>query len=316
MADLPLSRVNPGQNPFFTTGCDVFGHFYVKQGRSRVKRWVVLYSCHSSRAIHLELIHHLDIASFINAFRRFSARRGHVDKMVVDNATNNRGSDRELSESIAAWNHSEIGRQLRRHSTTFIYNTPKSSHAGGVFERAIRSVREHLRHVVGDQSLTEENLLTYIVEAEFLVNSRPLTPTSDEPDDVSALSPNDLLILKPMDPLPPGIFTVDQAQHVRKGWKQVQALANCFWRRWTNEYLPTLSKRTKWTQPHRNLRVGDLVLVQDEMTTRGHWPLARITQTFASSGDRLVRSAEVKMKSGRLFRRPVSKLFLLEASDL
>jgi len=235
--------------------------------------------------------------------------------MVVDNATNNRGGDREMSEAIAAWNHSEIGRQLRRHSTKFIYNTPKSSHAGGVFERAIRSAREHLRHVIGDQSLTEENLMTFIVEVEFLVNSRPLTSITDEPDDVSALTANDLLILKPMDPLPPGVFTIGQAQ-LRKGWKQVQALANCFWRRWTSEYLPTLSKRTKWAQPRRNLRVGDLCLIQDDMTTRGHWPLARVTRTFASSGDNLVRSAEVKTKAGRLYRRPVNKLFLLEASEL
>jgi len=315
MADLPLSRVTPKRNPFYITGCDLFGPFYVKIRRGlREKRYICLYSCHSSRSIHMEVLSHLDISSFVNAFRRFTARRGYVNQLVLDNATNHKGSEREMSEEIAKWNRSEIGRQLQRHATTFKYNTPKSSHSGGVFERAIRSAREHLRHVVGDPSLTEENLATLTVEAEFLVNSRPLTAVSDDPDEIDAICPNDLLVLKSMDPLPPGVFTADPS-HLRKGWKQVQSLANGFWKRWTAEYLPLLSKRVKWTQTRRNLQVDDLVLVQDEMQARGHWPLARVTKTFPSA-DGLVRSVEIRTKAGRLYKRPVQKLFLLEASSL
>jgi len=71
----------------------------------------------------------------------------------------------------------------------------------------------------------------------------------------------------------------------------------------------------KWTQTRRNLQVDDLVLVQDEMQARGHWPLARVTKTFPSA-DGLVRSVEIRTKAGRLYKRPVQKLFLLEASSL
>ena len=177
----------------------------------------------------------------------------------------------------------------------------------------IRSCREHLRHVAGFQSLTEENLQTLVVEVEFLVNSRPLTEVSSDPFDLAAITPNDLLILKPMDPLPPGVFEPDPTR-LRRGWKQVQSLANAFWRRWISDYLPTLSKRAKWAQPQRNLRVADLCLMQDNTVTRGHWPLARITATFPSK-DGLVRNIEVKTKTG-LYRRPIQKLYLIESAPL
>ena len=311
MSDLPPPRVQPYKNPFRSSGCDVFGPMYVKIGR--VKRYCCIYTCLASRAIHLEVLHSLDTSSFINGFRRFTARRGLIDRLVLDNATNNKSGDREMSQEITKWNKSEIGRQLLRHSTTFMFNTPTASHQGGVFERVIRSCREHLRHVTGFQSLTEENLQTLVVEVELLVNSRPLTEVSSDPFDLAAITPNDLLILKPMDPLPPGVFEPDPTR-LRRGWKQVQSLANAFWRRWISDYLPTLSKRAKWAQPRRNLRVGDLCLLQDDTVTRGHWPLARITATFPSK-DGLVRNVEVKTKTG-LYRRPIQKLYLIESAPL
>jgi len=232
--------------------------------------------------------------------------------LVLDNATNNKGADREMSLAIDQWNRSDIGRQLQQHSTTFVYNTPKASHHGGVFERMIRSCREHLRHVA-QHPLKEETFQTLLVEVEFQVNSRPLTEVSIDPDDLDAICPNDLLVLKSAEVLPPGIFVKDNVR-LQKGWKKVQALANSFWRRWTDEYLPTLSKRAKRAHPKRNLKVNDLCLLRDESLARGHWPLARITRTFPST-DGLVRSVEVRTKTG-LYRRPITKVCLLEASSL
>jgi len=267
----------------------------------------------AARAVHLELISKLDVSSFINGFRRFKARRGHIEELVLDNATNHRGSQRKLAEEIARWNATDLGRRFRQLGTSFRFNTPAASHAGGVFERLIRSCREHLRHLLDQQSLTDEQLNTFIVEVEFVVNSRPLTPVSDDPHDLEALTPNHILQLKPMGSLPPGVFEPDQT-YLRNSWKKVQALVNAFWRRWIPEYLPTLSKRTKWTKPQRDLRIGDLVLIHDNLTTRGLWPLARVTRTFPSD-DGHVWNVEVKTSTG-LYRRPCQKIHLLEASPV
>ena len=97
MADLPPDRVTPGMPPFSFVGVDYFGLFTVKRGRCSVKRYGVLFTCLVLRAIHIEVNSHtLDTSSFINALRRFIARRGVVIEIRSDNATNFVGAEKEL----------------------------------------------------------------------------------------------------------------------------------------------------------------------------------------------------------------------------
>ena len=58
----------------------------------------------------------------------------------------------------------------------------------------------------------------------------------------------------------------------RRSWRKTQYLANLFWERWTNQYLPLLQPRHKWLGTVPSLKPGDLVLIVDESTKRGHWP--------------------------------------------
>ncbi|XP_065939453.1 uncharacterized protein [Magallana gigas] len=87
MANLPKDRIVPDEPPFSRVGVDYFGPFEVKQKRSRVKRYGVIFTCFASRAVHLEVAASLDTDSYINALRRFIARRGQVKKIRSDNGT-------------------------------------------------------------------------------------------------------------------------------------------------------------------------------------------------------------------------------------
>jgi len=101
-----------------------------------------------------------------------------------------------------------------------------SSHAAGAMERIIRIIRSHLRHVLNEQVLSEESFQTLVVECESIANFRPLTAASENVDDFRAICPNDLLLVRPSQSLPPGNFPED-VRFVRQ-WKQVQGLANSF----------------------------------------------------------------------------------------
>ena len=147
--------------------------------------------------------------------------------------------------------------------------------------------------------------------AEGIINNRPLTPVSDDSQDMEALTPNHLLILRSAS-LPGRDFEPD-APCIRHRWKQVLYLANTFWKRWIRSYLPSLRVRAKWHREQRNVRVGDVVLVVDKLQHREHWPLARVTAVYPGD-DGLVRSVEVKTAAGT-FRRPIHRLCLLEAAD-
>ena len=130
---------------------------------------------------------------------------------------------------------------------------------GGVWERIIRSIRKILRALLRQQVIPDEMLQTLKSEIQGILNSRPLTPVSSDPKDLDPLTPNHLLLFKANPNLPPGYFCKDV--YSKRRWKQVQYLADIFWKRWLKEYLPTLLMREKWINPRRCLTPGDLVFI-------------------------------------------------------
>ena len=145
-------------------------------------------------------------------------------------------------------------------------------------------------------------------EVEGIMNSRPITTVSGDPNDIEPLTPNHLLLLKSEVALPPGLFKKEDLLSHRQ-WRQVQYLADLFWRRWSKEYLPLLQLRQKWVKPKRNLAVGDVVLISTEASHHNSWPLGRIVETFPDKRG-FVRQVRVRTKSA-VYERPVEKLCLL-----
>ena len=144
------------------------------------------------------------------------------------------------------------------------------------------------------------------------MNNRPLTAASEDIDNCRALCPNDLLLIRPCSGLPPGVDP-DGPTRFQRQWRQVQVLANTFWRRFQKEYIPLLQKRQKWLKPRRNFVENDLILMIDANSPRSQWRLARITKTYPSP-DGYVRSIQIRTASGHVFDRPIQKLCLLEGA--
>ena len=311
MAPLPTPRVTPGRAPFASCGVDYAGPLLTRVGRSNTKRYICLFTCLATRAVHLEMACALDIDSFLEAFTRFSNRRGTPEELWSDNATNFVGANKELRDSIRDWNQTNIQSSLARRGVTWKFNPPAASHQGGVWERMVRSVKRVLNVIAGGLVMTDESLSTLLTEVERIVNSRPITAVSSDPRDLEALTPHHLLTGRTDATLPLGKFI--HADGYRKSWRLVGLKADQFWSRWVKEYLPLLQHREKWLVPKRNLRVGDLVLIAGESMTRGQWPKGLIEETFAGK-DGLVRSARVRTATSPALIRDVRKLHLLEAS--
>ncbi|KAJ8353330.1 hypothetical protein SKAU_G00208970 [Synaphobranchus kaupii] len=309
MAHLPEDRLLPDKPPFTNTGVDYFGPFDVKWGRSTGKRYGVLFTCLTLRAVHIEVADSLDTDSCINAIRRFVCRRGQVTIMRSDNGTNFVGAKRELREAIQHLDNDKIERALQPKGIRWIFNSPAASHQGGVWERQIRTVRRILSSLMKEQAVNDDSIQTIMCEVESIINGRPLTSISDDANDLEPLTPNNLLLLKSQPSMPPGIFSKDDT-YTRKRWKQVQYLADLFWTRWTREYLPLLQERQKWSRSRRNLAAGDVVLLVDSSSPRNSWLMGRVVETLPDSSG-AVRRAKVKTKTS-ILERPVNKLCLLE----
>ena len=250
MSDLPVDR--PESSPPFTyCVVDYCGPWRVKEGRKEVKKYIALFTCMASRAVHLEVSNSLETDSFINALRRFICRRGPVRQLRSDQGTNLIGAKRELREALQAMDQCKISSEMLKEDcdwVTFKMNPPSASHAGRVWERQIRTVRSVLTALLDGNAgvLDGETFQTLICEAEANVNSRPLTLDNlSDPDSLAPLTPNHILTMKTKPVLPPpGVFQRED-QYSRKRWRRVQHLACQFWDRWRKEFLQNLQGRSK-----------------------------------------------------------------------
>ncbi|XP_033992881.1 uncharacterized protein LOC117488190 [Trematomus bernacchii] len=253
----------------------------------------------------------MSTSSFINALRRFLSIRGPVKHLRSDRGTNFIGACRELQINT---DDPEIKDYLQDHGCTWIFNAPHSSHMGGAWERMIGVARRVLDALLlkNKDKLTHEVLATLMAEVMAIMNARPLVPISYDTDLPEILSPATLLTQKAsVTPTPPGDFELDHLCKVQ--WRQVQSLANSFWKRWKQEYLATLQPRRKWTEEQPNLQDGDVVLLKDVQAQRNDWPLGLIVKAIPSS-DCKVRKVMVKtlgQGTAKEYLRPISDVVLL-----
>ena len=133
--------------PFTHYGVDMFEPFIIRQRRSNLKRYCALFTCFASRSVHIEVTCTMETDSFIQALRRFMARRGKVRSIRSDNGTNIVGNDNELRESMEEINQEQIRDYLLQNGTgwiTLYKNPPGASHMGGVWKHQVRSARSIL----------------------------------------------------------------------------------------------------------------------------------------------------------------------------
>ena len=312
MADLPTDRIAIAEPPFFNTGVDYFGPILVKVLRSQVKRWGCIFTCLSTRAIHLEVAPSLQTDDFLNVLRRFINRRGCPKTIRSDCGTNFKGANNFFKQENELMNTTDIQHYATQNNIEWIFNPPEAPHMGGAWERLIRSVKTTMRVITANRVVSDSVLHTILTEVEVTVNGRPLTYYSDDINDLEPLTPNHFLIGRANQNRSPCITYSNDVDH-RRRYKQVQAFAKEFWDRWISEYLPSLTKRSKWFTKRENVNVGELVLLLEKRSQRGNWPLARITKTYKSD-DGLVRKVELKTKDGT-FVRPITKVARLEIED-
>ncbi|XP_028169447.1 uncharacterized protein LOC114359319 isoform X2 [Ostrinia furnacalis] len=312
MGELPKARVAQHQRPFSHCGLDLFGPMEVSIGRRREKRYGVLFTCLTVRAVHIELVSSLTSDSLIMALRRMAARRGWPLHLYSDNGTNLRGADTELKRSMLLLDTEKLSNEGINNGMEWTFIPPASPHWGGAWERLVRSVKTSLKVILSERAPREEVLSTLMAEVENIVNSRPLMHVSVEPGDVESLTPNHFL-LGTSSNLPVIGKYENSDLHLRKLWRTAQRLTDMYWQRWVKEILPDLIPRRKWRDETTSVKVGDLVFLADPQSTRNTWPKGVVTHVFPGK-DGVIRLVEVRTATGRL-RRSVANVAPIILSD-
>ncbi|XP_035220570.1 uncharacterized protein LOC118193572, partial [Stegodyphus dumicola] len=295
---LPLDRVRDAF-AFEVTGIDLCGPLILK---NKNKTWVVLFTCAVYRCVHLELVTSVSTECFIQAFRRFIARRGRPSTVYSDNGTNFVGTSALLKK--VDW--VKVIAQETLHPITWKFIPPTAAWWGGWWERLIRTAKNLIVRVLGQAAVNYEELLTVICDVEAVINCRPLTYVSNDSEDLLPLTPSMFL----QDIKVSGTADLDALDRNKLLARQrfCQELREQFRSRFRKEYLGQLVQ--KHGQTDCELKVGDIVLIGCENLKRVNWPIARV-QELCTSRDGRVRVVKVKTRNGILIR-PVRKLYPLE----
>lgn len=312
MGDLPRVRVTEAR-PFLNVGIDYCGPFFIKErkfrNRGRIKVYVAVFVCLAVKAVHLELVSDMTTDGFIAALKRFIARRGFCRNIYSDNGTNFVGANNELKEIKQLLQSTEHRQTMSKHladqGINWHFMPPQSPNFGGVWEAAVKSFKRHMKRVVGDKLFTFEELNTFIAEVEAILNSRPLTPISSDPNDLLVLTPGHFLIGNSLTSAPEHDLQQTPSNRLST-WQHIQKVKQDFWKRWHTEYLTELNTRHKWTHGSHNIKPDTLVLIKDDNQPPLRWPMGRVIETMPAA-DGIIRVVRIKTTKG-IFTRNVRTL--------
>jgi len=308
MAPLPKERVTRAA-PFENTGVDYAGPFTVKGTKGEPeKRWICLFTCLSTRAVHLESVKGMSTAEFLEAFEKFASRRGYPKTLLSDNGTQFLAAAEFVN---AEWQNI----------------TARAPWKGGVYERLIGLMKNSMKKAIGKRLLHENEWETLVIKTEGLLNNRPICQVSDDTNAV--LRPIDFL--SPKVGLEGGVNLPDKdeylprvnntRQQVQSYFSKTETCLNALWRFWYQGYLQNLRERAVQSQrqSHRTTkrapREGELVLVEgEEFEPRGRWPLAKILK-INPTRDGKIRTAKVQLGNGHVTNRAINQLYPLEVNE-
>lgn len=255
MGNLPEQRLHL-EFPFLDSGVDYAGPIMIADRKGRgcrlIKCFICVFVCLATRAVHLELVSDLTKEAFLAAMNRFIARRGKPRNIFSDNGTTFVGAFNELANLLSQdLDFSEIDPGIN-----FSFIPAYTPHFGGLWESAVKSTKHHLRRILGLTNLTFEEMTTCLIQVEAILNSRPLTPLSNDPSDLIPLTPAHFLIGRSLILLPHLQIQNANVTSLQR-FRRVEYLKQHFWTRFSHEYVLWLQEKTKWRRSSGELKERD-----------------------------------------------------------
>jgi hypothetical protein len=315
---LPPERLQAGAPAFTSILVDQMGPFAITLDDERtVKRWALVLTCAASRAVHIETLVDYSSAAVMNAFSRFWARRGLTQGIIhLDRSTAFQGAAATLSTRLKT----DLEPFARTHRLTFSLAPVRAPWHQGAVERLVGLAKASLKPLLHKRRISDDDFSTLLTQVEAILNSRPLTALTEDPEDArpltpaSLLAPHQILLTPPQDDL----LTIpgDQGNALRAAVRRQEHLVNDFWLRWARDYVTSLRARHLAAGAGKPLpvlkkpTVGALYLLADA-TPRANWKLARVKEAHPDEQG-VVRYVTVRTSSGHESHRPVSDLIPLE----
>nr|CAD2134264.1 unnamed protein product [Meloidogyne enterolobii] len=241
LPQLPEGRVTPSR-PFSAIGLDYCGPLRLKYADiNNQKFYILLWVCLTTRGICLDLVPNQSAQQFSLAYRRFSAKFSPPTVIYSDSAP-----------TFVSFKNS-----LKTYPPTWNLRVPYAAWRGGHYERFVGLIKFHLRRTLSTGIIPKifsfEEALTIIGEIENIINHRPITFDSTDPNEIRPLRPIDFI--RPLNknispisnlcPQPHPLEINSNTISLQKLWKTLTKTSQKFWKQWAQEYILSLRERHK-----------------------------------------------------------------------
>ena len=181
---------------------------------------------------------------------------------------------------------------------TFI--PPYAPHMGGLWEAAVKSMKTHLKKMAFNSNFNFEDFTTLLVRIEAVLNSRPLSPLSQSPEELLPLTPGHFLRGAPLTALPKGPLhmPIENLSYLNR-WERLKSIQKIFAQRWKSEYETELQRRYKWKSTKQNIKIDDFVIINDDFLLSTE--LGRICKLYKGK-DENVCVADIRSKDHKIIR--------------
>ena len=301
---LPVFRTKL-TNPFSVTGVDFTGPVNYKINKSTTsKAYIALFTCTSTRAVHLKLCHDLSAQEFQRALKEFVARRGCPQIIVSDNGKTFVATGKWLSKL-------RLANYLGALEIKWKFNLARAPWWGGFFERLIGIMKRSLSKVIGQSLLTFQELEEVLLDVEMTMNNRPLMYQGEE-FEKPVLTPNTLLRGEAIPILEEDLENVGE-EDVSKRMKFLEKSKQHLRKRFMKEYVHALEERQQ--RGKGNIEeipnIGAVVLLKSDAKDKALWKLGRVVSKITGK-DGTVRGLKLKQGNGYIVERPLQLVCDLE----
>ena len=252
--------------------------------------------------------------------KRFVSVRGFPYMMHSDAGPQLVAANKELRDMVKQWDKNKLFNFGANEGIKWSFNkSDDSPWENGCSEALVKLVKRAITVAIGSNVLTFSGLQTALFEIANLLNEKSIgIKPGNELSLGSYVCPNDLLLGRTCNKVPSGMWQFTKSNKIKLEY--IERIVSSFWKKWQRDYFPTLLVRQKWHVERRNVKIDDIVLLQDSNSLKGTWRRGRVITANAGRDDK-VRDVTVHCKcqkqgarysdSNVLVKRSVHRLVVL-----
>ena len=328
MGKIPSERLSPSA-PFAHVMLDLFGPFLVRgevQKRTSGKVYGIIFTDVASRAVHVEPCYGYDTSSFLQALRRFTSIRGWPETIYSDLGSQLVNAEKHLRETWEELVEESLYKISTDKGTRWIFGPGDSPWYQGAAESLIKSIKQCFKFAMGSTRLSVSEFHTLCYESANILNERPLGTIPGTDSDVSILTPNCLLLGRSTANLLDSCRPALTALSASSRYGLVNLVAQKFWEKWIQLYIPTMVRSYKWNKSERDFKVNDIVVFSDSNKLRSQYTIAEVTEANPDTDGKVrrvrlryksfnVREKKYKVVSDVTISRSIQRIALLVPAD-